>query len=58
LAAEAKKRFQVESTLIEGHGGTYKIWLDDDLIWDKKSMGGFPQEEEILEKIAARREPR
>jgi selT/selW/selH-like putative selenoprotein len=50
--AEAKMRFGVESELVEGHGGAYKVWIDDELIWDKKSMGGFPQEEEILEKIA------
>jgi selT/selW/selH-like putative selenoprotein len=54
LAAETKRRFGVEPELIEGSGGVYKVWLDGELAWDKKSMGGFPQEEEILAKIAAR----
>jgi predicted Rdx family selenoprotein len=43
----------LEPDLVEGRGGTYKVWLDEALIWDKSSMGGFPQQDEILDKIAA-----
>jgi selT/selW/selH-like putative selenoprotein len=50
-----KKRFGADAQLIEGSDGVYKVWIDGDLIWDKKSMGGFPQEGEIIERLGARR---
>jgi selT/selW/selH-like putative selenoprotein len=48
-----KKRFGAGAELIEGSGGVYRVWIDGELIWDKKSMGRFPEEEEIIERIGA-----
>jgi len=53
LAAEAKKRFSIETELVEGHGGVYKVWVDGRLLWDKKAMGGFPDESDLLRMIGS-----
>lgn len=51
MAAEIKKSFSADTDLIEGHGGVYKVWVDQRLIWDKHEQGRFPEEEEILDEI-------
>jgi selT/selW/selH-like putative selenoprotein len=49
------KRFQVETEMVEGSGGVFKVWVDDNLIWDKRDQGRFPEPHEILEKMEHRR---
>jgi len=29
------------------------VWADDRLIWDKKAVGRFPEEKEVLDQLAA-----
>ena len=41
-------RYGAEVELVEGSGGVFKVWADGRLIWDKKAMGGFPDEEEVV----------
>ena len=31
-----------EVALVPGTGGIFRITVDDDLIWDRKEQGGFP----------------
>jgi selenoprotein W-related protein len=57
LAAEIKKTFQTEPELVPGSGGVYKVTVDGDLIWDKHAVGRFPEESEILERMAAKKGP-
>ena len=38
----------VEVELIKGSGGIFKIWKDDDLIYDKEDEHRFPNDNEIL----------
>ncbi len=48
-----KKRLTIDTELVEGSGGVYKVWLDGQLVWDKKAMGGFPDEADLLQRIGA-----
>ena len=41
----------VEVELDKGSGGIFKIWKDDELIYDKEGTHRFPDENEILEDI-------
>ncbi|WP_426816543.1 SelT/SelW/SelH family protein [Winslowiella sp. 2C04] len=40
-------------TLIPATGGIYQITVDDQLIWDRKTMGGFPDAAEIKRRLRA-----
>ncbi len=41
----------VEVELIKGSGGIFKIWKDDDLIYDKEDEHRFPNDNEILDMV-------
>jgi predicted Rdx family selenoprotein len=41
----------VEVELDKGSGGIFKIWKDDELIYDKEDTHRFPDENEILEDV-------
>ena len=32
-----------EVALVPGTGGVFMVRLDDDLLWDRKEQGGFPE---------------
>ena len=53
LAAEVKKSKGIDATLIKGSGGQFEVMLDGQLIFSKKQLGRFPENQEILEKIPA-----
>jgi len=55
LAAQIKKNHHLETKLVTGSGGVFKVWLDQELLWDKHTAGRFPEEEEILSKITERK---
>jgi selenoprotein W-related protein len=55
LAAEIKRKHSYDSELIEGSGGVFKVWTDGELIWDKREVGRFPEEAEILDLIAGKK---
>ena len=46
-----KKSYSVDPELVRGSGGVFKVWVDSDLIWDKRAIGRFPEEQEILDQI-------
>jgi selenoprotein W-related protein len=48
LAVELKKRLGVESKLIPGGGGIFDVSVDGKVIFSKKSVGRFPETQEIL----------
>ena len=41
----------VEVELDKGSEGIFKIWKDDELIYDKEDTHRFPDENEILEEV-------
>ena len=43
--------------LIPGTGGIFEIRLDDDLIWDRKRDGGFPEVKVLKQMIRDRIAP-
>jgi len=51
LAAELKKSFEVESTLTAGSGGVFIVTVDDNIVYNKKETGRFPNEGEVTEII-------
>ncbi len=51
MAAAISRTFGLDTDLIRGSGGVYKVWADGNLLWDKGSTGRFPEENEILDKL-------
>jgi selenoprotein W-related protein len=51
LAAAIEAEFRVEPTLIRGGGGVFDVTVDGERIFSKKSVGRFPEDEEILEQL-------
>lgn len=48
MAAELKKRLGIDSKLIPGGGGIFDVSVDGKVIFSKKSVGRFPDTEEIV----------
>ncbi|KFI28988.1 SelT/SelW/SelH family protein [Paenirhodobacter enshiensis] len=46
-----------EVALIPGYGGIYEIRLDEELLWERKRDGGFPDAKEIKKRIRDRIDP-
>ena len=53
LAAEIKKELGVDSQIVRGSGGIFKVSANDRLLFDKHEAGRFPSEKEILDKLRA-----
>jgi selenoprotein W-related protein len=51
LAAEIKKKYNVDAELIPSSGGVFEVVNDGQLIFSKKALGRFPEPEEIFAKI-------
>lgn len=48
LEAELKSKYSdIEITLISSGGGVFEICLDDNLIFSKKALSRFPENNEI-----------
>jgi zinc protease len=48
LAAELKRKLDVDATLIPGSGGVFDVTIDGKLVFSKKKVGRFPEEGEVL----------
>lgn len=60
MAQELLSTFSLELgevTLIPGTGGIFQIRLDDVLIWDRKSDGGFPDIKLLKQMVRDRIDP-
>lgn len=44
----------MDSELIASGGGVYEVVMDGKLIFSKKSLGRFPDDEEILTRLSGR----
>jgi selenoprotein W-related protein len=40
-----------EVALRPGTGGIFHVWLNDELIWDRVSDGGFPEAKELKQRV-------
>lgn len=43
----------LEVALRPGEGGVFEIWVDAELVWERKRDGGFPGAKEIKQRIRA-----
>lgn len=46
-----------EVALMPSHGGTFEIWCDDILIWERKRDGGFPDIKKLKQAIRDQLDP-
>ena len=44
-----RTNFGVEATLIESRGGVFEVVADGKLVFSKKNLGRFPDENEVSE---------
>lgn len=54
LAQELLTTFEAELgevALVPGSGGIFEIYLDDRLIWSRRSEGRFPEAKEIKQRV-------
>jgi selenoprotein W-related protein len=51
LAAELKKNLGANTTLTPGSGGVFDVIVDGKTVFSKKSVGRFPDDGEVLEKL-------
>lgn len=53
MAAELKNALKVESTLIPGGGGIFKITVDGRVVYSKAETGRFPKPGEAARAVGA-----
>ena len=53
MADAIEKRLKVRPRLIEGRGGVFEVSAGSRLLFSKKATHRFPENEEILELLAA-----
>ena len=46
-----EKRFGIKAELIKGTGGVFEVTLNNSLIFSKKELGRFPDDDEISDII-------
>ena len=51
MADAIEKNFKVRPKMIESGGGVFEVIANGDLIFSKKELGRFPENEEILTKL-------
>ena len=51
MLAALKKKFGVEAKLIAGGGGIFEVTVDGKVVFDKFSMGRFPEDQEVIDQI-------
>lgn len=60
MAQELLSTFSFELggvTLIPGTGGIFEIWIDDEMIWERKRDGGFPDVKQLKQRVRDRIDP-
>ena len=48
MVEQLKKHFSITEELIASSGGVFEVKADGKLIFSKKELGRFPEEDEIL----------
>jgi len=55
LADEIKSQFSLEAELIRTGGGVFEIEIDNELVFSKKAEDRFPEDNEVIDLIKARK---
>lgn len=53
MADAIQSRLKLQPELIPGGGGVFDVVADGKLVFSKKEAGRFPENDEVLEKLAA-----
>ena len=53
MAADIRQWFGIEAELIPSGGGVFEVLARDKIVFSKKAMGRFPEEEEIYTAMKA-----
>jgi selenoprotein W-related protein len=51
LAGAIEKAIGAETELVASGGGVFEVFVDGRLIFSKRQLGRFPEEDEILAKL-------
>ena len=51
LRESIERQFGVKSELIKGMGGVFEVSVNDNLLYSKKELGRFPNENEVEDLI-------
>lgn len=54
MAEELKRALNIEPILVKGEGGIFEVKVDGEVLFSRKTLGSFPQPEEVVAKIAER----
>lgn len=60
MASEVLSTFSLELgavTLVPGTGGIFEIRIDEDLVWERKRDGGFPDVKQLKQIVRDRIDP-
>jgi selT/selW/selH-like putative selenoprotein len=55
LQAAIKDKYGITASLREGAGGIFEVSIDDDTVYTNQETYRFPTDEEIFEKIDAKK---
>ena len=55
MAARIKDEFGIESELVKGDAGVFDVEVDGELLFSKHALGRYPEEDEVIEALAAKR---
>ncbi len=50
-----KKELRIDATLIEGGGGIFDIYADDDPVYLKSETGEFPDDQDVVRMLKERK---
>lgn len=50
-----EKEIGVRPKLIEGSGGVFEVTVDGDLVFSKKKLGRFPEDDEVISILKKRK---
>jgi selenoprotein W-related protein len=52
LADTLKRKCGLDAELVEGSGGVFQVWADDQLLWDKQARNdAFPNEAAMIDEV-------
>ncbi len=54
MADDVRERFGIETDLLKGHKGVFEVTLDGELLFSKKTLGRFPEPDEVESLIGSR----
>ena len=54
MQAAIQKSYSADIQMEQGSGGVFQVKVDGELIFDKWDVGRFPEDQEILDRLATK----